>query len=126
MAKHTQAIRRQFTDELFECIWPFYGIGALRVNLHAFHWFSKYFNFRREDPIIVDSDSSDEILDYPSFKGDACIPLFFCFLFENQLFNLIQFNVIFSPTITDKRLKLQKKLTQKPKSKDIARTICGY
>ena len=37
MAKHTQAIRRQFTDELFECIWPFYGIGALRVNLHAFH-----------------------------------------------------------------------------------------
>ena len=28
MVKHTQAIRRQFADELFECVWPFYGIGA--------------------------------------------------------------------------------------------------
>ena len=75
---------------------------------------------------MVDSDQSDEILGYPSFEGDACILLFFCFLFENQLLNLIQVNVIFSLTITGNRLKLQKKLTQKPKSKDIARTICGY
>ena len=75
---------------------------------------------------MVDSDSSEEMLGYPSFEGDACIPLFFCFLFENQLLNLIQVNVIFSLTITGNRLKLQKKLTQKPKSKDIARTICGY
>ena len=28
MAKHTQTIRRQFADELFECVWPFFGIGA--------------------------------------------------------------------------------------------------
>ena len=28
MAKHTQTIRRQFADELFECAWLFYGIGA--------------------------------------------------------------------------------------------------
>ena len=28
MAKHTQTIRRQFADELFECVWPFCGIGA--------------------------------------------------------------------------------------------------
>ena len=28
MAKHTQTIRRQFADELFECVWSFYGIGA--------------------------------------------------------------------------------------------------
>ena len=28
MAKHTQAIRRQFNNELFECVWPFCGIGA--------------------------------------------------------------------------------------------------
>ena len=75
---------------------------------------------------MVDSDSSEEMLGYPSFEGDACIPLFFCFLFENQLLNLIQVNVIFSLTITGNRLKLQKKLTQKPKSKDIARPICGY
>ena len=32
MVKHTQTIRRQIGDELFECVWPFYGIGALRVK----------------------------------------------------------------------------------------------
>ena len=36
MAKHTQTIRRQIGDELFECIWPFCGIGAYRVNLLKF------------------------------------------------------------------------------------------
>ena len=28
MVKHTQTIRRQFTDELFECVWPFCETGA--------------------------------------------------------------------------------------------------
>ena len=28
MVKHTQTIRRQFADELFECVWPFFGVGA--------------------------------------------------------------------------------------------------
>ena len=28
VAKHTQTIRRQFADELFECVWPSCGIGA--------------------------------------------------------------------------------------------------
>ena len=28
MVKRTQTIRRQFADELFESVWPFYGIGA--------------------------------------------------------------------------------------------------
>ena len=28
MVKHTQTIRRQFADELFECVWPFVGFGA--------------------------------------------------------------------------------------------------
>ena len=32
MVKHTQIIRRQIAEELFECVWPFDGIGALRVN----------------------------------------------------------------------------------------------
>ena len=32
MVKHTQKVRRQITDELFECVWPFYGIDAERVN----------------------------------------------------------------------------------------------
>ena len=30
MVKHTQTIRRRIADELFECIWPFCGIGALK------------------------------------------------------------------------------------------------
>ena len=32
MVKHTQAIRREIVDELFECVWPFCGVGAYRVN----------------------------------------------------------------------------------------------
>ena len=28
MVKRTQTIRRQITDELFECVWPFCGVGA--------------------------------------------------------------------------------------------------
>ena len=28
MVKHTQTIRQQIDDELFECVWPFCGIGA--------------------------------------------------------------------------------------------------
>ena len=34
MVKHTQTIRRQFVNELFECVWPFYEIGAERVKEH--------------------------------------------------------------------------------------------
>ena len=32
MVKHTQIIRQQFADELFECVWPFCEIGAKGVN----------------------------------------------------------------------------------------------
>ena len=32
MVKHTQTIRRQIADELFECVWPICEIGAKRVN----------------------------------------------------------------------------------------------
>ena len=28
MVEHTQTIRRQIADDLFECVGPFYGIGA--------------------------------------------------------------------------------------------------
>ena len=27
MAKHTQTIRRQIADELFECVWPFVNLA---------------------------------------------------------------------------------------------------
>ena len=33
MVKHTQTIRRQIADELFECVLPFCVIGAWRYNL---------------------------------------------------------------------------------------------
>ena len=33
MAKHSQTIRWQIADELFECVWPFCKIGAERVNI---------------------------------------------------------------------------------------------
>ena len=33
MAKHTQTIRPQIADELLECVWPLYEIGAKRVKL---------------------------------------------------------------------------------------------
>ena len=32
MLKHTQTIPRQIADELFEFVWPFFEIGAKRVN----------------------------------------------------------------------------------------------
>ena len=32
MVKHTQTSRREIADELFECIWAFCGIGALRAK----------------------------------------------------------------------------------------------
>ena len=35
MVKHTQTIRRQFADEFFECVWPFCGICAERVNISS-------------------------------------------------------------------------------------------
>ena len=32
MVKHTQTIRRQIVDQLFECVWPFCEIGSETVN----------------------------------------------------------------------------------------------
>ena len=32
MVKHTQAIRQLTANELFECVWPFCGVGAKRVD----------------------------------------------------------------------------------------------
>ena len=40
MVQHTQTIRRQFVDELFECVWPFCEIGAKRVNPWTLQGFS--------------------------------------------------------------------------------------
>ena len=32
MVKHTQAICCQIANELFECVWPFCGVGTSRVK----------------------------------------------------------------------------------------------
>ena len=39
MVKHTQTIRRQIGDELFECVWPFKGL-AFKGLKHAMKTFS--------------------------------------------------------------------------------------
>ena len=36
MVKHTQTIRRQIADELFECVWPFCETGTKRVKVYIF------------------------------------------------------------------------------------------
>ena len=32
MVKHTETIRQQIADELFEYVWPFCGVGAVGAN----------------------------------------------------------------------------------------------
>ena len=32
MVRHTQKIRQQLANELFECVWPFYGTGPQRYK----------------------------------------------------------------------------------------------
>ena len=39
MAKHTQTVRRQIADELFECVWPFCGVGGSSVKVYLIHNF---------------------------------------------------------------------------------------
>ena len=41
MVKHTQTIRRQFADKLFECVWPFCSVGAQRVNPYVSAFYVK-------------------------------------------------------------------------------------
>ena len=33
MAKHTQTIRRQIADELFECVWPFLNLALKGLSI---------------------------------------------------------------------------------------------
>ena len=42
MVKHTEKIRRQPIDELFECVWPFCGVGAKRVKKLITNTFACY------------------------------------------------------------------------------------
>ena len=42
MVKHTQTFCWQIAGELFECVWPFCGIGAYRVNSIASDMIDNY------------------------------------------------------------------------------------
>ena len=37
MIKHTQTIRRQIADEMFECVWSFCEVGAKGVKKLIFY-----------------------------------------------------------------------------------------
>ena len=43
MVKHTQKIRRQFADELFECVWPFCKviIKSRPFEMYKIDWYVK-------------------------------------------------------------------------------------
>ena len=53
MAKHTQTIRRQFADELFECVWSFCEIRALGVkSAFALHAILKVYTVSLETKLV--------------------------------------------------------------------------
>ena len=56
MFKHSQTIRRQFSDELFECVWPFCEIGAERVKAFI-KSFTKQRIYRANGTIMVNGKS---------------------------------------------------------------------
>ena len=43
MVKHTQTIRRQIADELFECVWPFCKviIKSITFEMYKIDWYVK-------------------------------------------------------------------------------------
>ena len=45
MVKSSQTIRRQFADELFECVWPFCDIDASMESLEEKKVFREWFMF---------------------------------------------------------------------------------
>ena len=38
MVKHTRTVRRQFADELFECVWPFCEIDVKKNRKFIHGW----------------------------------------------------------------------------------------
>ena len=49
MVKDTQTIRRQIADEFFECVWPFFEIGAKRVKIIV----TRLFHYVENKDVIV-------------------------------------------------------------------------
>ena len=48
MVKPTQTICQQIADELFECVWTFCGIGALRVKFKCFFHAFKFLKLEKQ------------------------------------------------------------------------------
>ena len=44
MVRYYQTIRWQIADELFECVWPFRGIGTFRVECRVLRYCDVFFN----------------------------------------------------------------------------------
>ena len=45
MVKKFNHVSLIFADKLFECVWPFSGIGAQRVDLNVYHALSGQYYF---------------------------------------------------------------------------------
>ena len=69
MVKHTQTIRRQFGDELFECVWLFCEIGTQRVNGQ---------NTKANVPVLLLADNQEKLLNYQWFKYDLWCEYIHC------------------------------------------------
>ena len=44
MVKHTQTIRQEIADELFECVWLICGVGVYKVKDFAKNLFKNIFS----------------------------------------------------------------------------------
>ena len=60
MVKHTETNRRQFAEDLFECVWPFYEFGAERVKKPN-QWKAAQ---STDVPVRVSNDDADKFADY--------------------------------------------------------------
>ena len=73
MVKHTQTIRWQIADELFECVWPFCEISAKRVkdvasSFHNFFTFSQNNHSITQFELLKNLDLIRRIQDFPSLR----------------------------------------------------------
>ena len=63
MVKHTQTIRRQIADELFECVWPFCEIGTKTVNKKLDFYFPIILGLTKVQPAFTCSKLTKETLE---------------------------------------------------------------
>ena len=67
MVKHTLTICRQFADELFECVWPFFvklALKGLRFNFIC----GIFKSWRRQNVLIFDIVNSKYDNNFPKYQ----------------------------------------------------------